>query len=376
MSKNARIVIVSLLFGGTLILPLFSLPAWVVMLAVVITWGASVLFFRLNAGANDQLLNYLDQFEELLEHKRNELPALAIGSGDEAQKMAEQIARIGELYTRNNQADMKLAGEAVLLAGRIGQGDLSRRISAVGSSPQLKVLGKSMNRMLDQVANYIQQIQQQLDTYAGGAFEGQIQTQTGGEIQRLFDAVNHLGSALGQMEQQNRQSNHAIKESNDRLVETISQLRNRTFNELDTTVVMLTDKIEEASHKENELAYSLSELTESAENVKTVLTVIGDIADQTNLLALNAAIEAARAGEHGRGFAVVADEVRKLAERTQKSLAETHASINIVVQAINDSSERMNHNAKDISLLTGDISLVNEKMQEVLGVLDGLSQKE
>ncbi len=116
-------------------------------------------------------------------------------------------------------------------------------------------------------------------------------------------------------------------------------------------IMTLTQKVRSTSEIEIELTHSIQTLSQEAEQVKEVLTVISDIADQTNLLALNAAIEAARAGEHGRGFAVVADEVRKLAERTQKSLIEISSTINIIVQSILDISAQMKINSADIESL-------------------------
>jgi len=107
----------------------------------------------------------------------------------------------------------------------------------------------------------------------------------------------------------------------------------------------LASAIHESSEKESELSQNMQILSQDAGEVKNILTVISDIAEQTNLLALNAAIEAARAGEHGRGFAVVADEVRKLAERTQKSLSEINATINVIVQAINEAATTMNESS-------------------------------
>jgi methyl-accepting chemotaxis protein len=127
-------------------------------------------------------------------------------------------------------------------------------------------------------------------------------------------------------------------------------------------IMHMVNEVQLSAQHESELSDQLKQLSGDTDQVKEVLTVISDIADQTNLLALNAAIEAARAGEHGRGFAVVADEVRKLAERTQKSLTEIQATINIIVQGITDASDQMIKNAKQIESINNTSKEVNESI--------------
>ena len=135
-------------------------------------------------------------------------------------------------------------------------------------------------------------------------------------------------------------------------------------------VIMLKDEVELASEAETALASQLEQMSRDAEQVKQILTVISDIADQTNLLALNAAIEAARAGDHGRGFAVVADEVRKLAERTQTSLTEINATINIIVQSIVNSSDKMTKNAQNVRRLASVSTNVEESIISTTSIME------
>ena len=139
---------------------------------------------------------------------------------------------------------------------------------------------------------------------------------------------------------------------------------NAMLQEAKVKISRMEADIQQSSESENALAGDLERLSNETDQVQSILTMISDIADQTNLLALNAAIEAARAGEHGRGFAVVADEVRKLAERTQKSLMEINATIQVIIQSIHSVSEKMSVNARFIQ----ESSESSKNVQEVISL--------
>ena len=141
------------------------------------------------------------------------------------------------------------------------------------------------------------------------------------------------------------------------------------ISDVKAKVEQLEYTMQATAAKEQNLAERLNTVSHNANEVKDVLNIIRDIADQTNLLALNAAIEAARAGEHGRGFAVVADEVRKLAERTQKSLVEIDATINVVVQSIMDANTDIAANAGEVNALASISIELQDGMNSVATII-------
>jgi len=183
------------------------------------------------------------------------------------------------------------------------------------------------------------------------------------ELENAFSEIENSLRSSQDNELYAKDTGESIQEANKMILQTQQDLH------------ALSDNINERNVQEVEINEKLLELSNQSQEVKGVLNIISDIADQTNLLALNAAIEAARAGEHGRGFAVVADEVRQLAERTQKSLADINTTINIIVQGISNLSAEMSEGITSFGEIVTISDNVTSQINESIGFIETAVQR-
>ncbi|PRM87460.1 methyl-accepting chemotaxis protein [Aliarcobacter cryaerophilus] len=346
----------------------------------------------------------LDEFFAYLNRDKDSIEFVHVNTKDEFGRMSKVLSDNIEKTRLGIEEDRRLISETISVLGEFEHGDLCQRINIEVSNPALLQLKNVLNQMANNLENNIENVLDILEQYSKYNYLSKIPTKDLKEhLLKLANGVNTLGESITTMLIENKKNGLTLGESSNVLLENVNKLNSSSnsaaasleetaaaIEEITSTVRSNSENITKMSLLSNDVTKSvvvgekyanqttvaMDEINTQVNLVNEAISVIDNIAFQTNILSLNAAVEAATAGEAGKGFAVVAQEVRNLASRSAEAAREIKDIVELATKKANEGKEIANSMIEGYKELNSNVShtmnlitdIQNSSKEQLLGI--------
>ena len=343
----------------------------------------------------EEIDKYFQQLIEFLSYEKSEFEYVESTGNKKVDDMFKNWNQQIKKFDKRTKDDMRVLGEIVLTADKVEQGIYKCRIKGDSDNPTISTLRNTLNKMLISIDDATSRISKVVTSYTNDDFTDYIRVVDNykDDMKLLMESINLLGKELGNSAKNNYDNGETLEESASTMTSSMNNLaekaneqaasleetaaaleeitsitRNNTQNatKMATLGQVVKKSVLSGEELASKTASSMDEINEKVKAINSAITVIDQIAFQTNILSLNAAVEAATAGEAGKGFAVVAQEVRNLANRSAEAAKE-----------IKNLVEEANIKTNDGKLISSDMiegyKELNKNISETINIIEDVS---
>ena len=365
--------------------------------------------------------DYFMQFIKFISYEKSEFEYIESTGNSKLDSMLKEWNNEIKFFDNRNKDDMKVLGEIVLTADKVEQGIYKNRIKASTNNPMISTLRNTLNKMLDSLDDSTSRILRVVNSYTDDDFTDSIKVidKYKDDMKLLMESINKLGRSLEKNAKNNFQNGQTLEQNSSVMTSSMNNLASKandqaasleetaaaleeitsiTRNNAENATKMATlgQIVKKSVFTGEELASktagSMDEINQKVNSINEAITVIDQIAFQTNILSLNAAVEAATAGEAGKGFAVVAAEVRNLASRSADAAREIKNLVQEATVKANDGKtvsadmidgyKELNKNISETIHMIEDVSRASkeqmtgiEQINDAVNMLDRVTQE-
>ncbi|MBF7071607.1 methyl-accepting chemotaxis protein [Aliarcobacter butzleri] len=387
----------------------------IVLLGILLVFVQITLYFIIARDITkniDKFITYFKEFLDFITYKQNQIEKVEIVGNNEFSEMTRQINLVIDKFDRRFKDDMKVIGESVLVFDKLKKGTYNIRIRSNTTNPMINTLKVTINETIDYLEKYMREIEKILLSYTSNDYKNRINISKDianpSRLLKVMESVNTLGETLGNLAKQNLSNGEQLENNSTIMKSSMQKLAQKT-NEQSASLEQTATAVEQISsitrnntqnaqkmsslgetvksaaqtgyNLADKTTFSMDEINEKVSAINEAISIIDQIAFQTNILSLNAAVEAATAGEAGKGFAVVAQEVRNLANKSSEAANEIKVLVEsatlkanegkVIAQEMQDGYKSLHSHITETLSIIEDVSIAaKEQMKGIEQVSD------